>query len=64
MEGGPDVGQCCLSPATWVSGQFESYTNGMKVVLPDDPKKVHLFNTSSNAFVEGTCADCGRTLVL
>lgn len=49
--------------ATWVSGEFASYTDGIKVVLADNPQKVHLFNTDSNAFVEGTCEKCGAPLI-
>ncbi len=57
----------------WIAGKTQGYTfkdsvlqgdaDGVKVVLPDDPKKIHAFPTGSAKLTIKKCVVCGENIV-
>lgn len=40
--------------------QFEQFTDGVKLVLHTDDKKIHAFPTGSHGFLNAVCDNCGK----
>ena len=44
----------------FASGRFGGITNGVKVVVADDPARVHAFPFNTSSIVGRSCERCGR----